>query len=168
MNGTPNWCTLVDVHPEGQTAVGRRAHPAFPPRPRGFPVRPLPCLTLSQPTSPDARLGAVSPLVAPCAFFFLCLAADGGVGGAGPNLAAPGLGSSNLSLARTLQPRPGDRARHSGVSWAAGLGRGRPSRNRIPAPFRTWCGSRRVLGFSACPDGLRSPSKTFMVLRVIL
>ncbi|XP_040317106.1 tuftelin isoform X10 [Herpailurus yagouaroundi] len=24
MNGTRNWCTLVDVHPEGQTAAGRR------------------------------------------------------------------------------------------------------------------------------------------------
>ncbi|XP_059120861.1 tuftelin isoform X2 [Peromyscus eremicus] len=26
MNGTPNWCTLVDVHPEGQTAAGRKTY----------------------------------------------------------------------------------------------------------------------------------------------
>ncbi|XP_049980518.1 tuftelin isoform X2 [Alexandromys fortis] len=26
MNGTRNWCTLVDVHPEGQTAAGRKTY----------------------------------------------------------------------------------------------------------------------------------------------
>uniref|UniRef100_A0A8B9W9F1 Tuftelin 1 n=1 Tax=Bos mutus grunniens TaxID=30521 RepID=A0A8B9W9F1_BOSMU len=26
MNGTHNWCTLVDVHPEGQTAAGRKTY----------------------------------------------------------------------------------------------------------------------------------------------
>lgn len=49
-----------------------------------------------------------------------------------------------LSLARTLQPRPWDRMLYSGVSWAAGLGRGRRSRDRIPAPFWILCLSGRV------------------------
>lgn len=66
-------------------------------------------------------------------------------------------------LARTLQPRAGDRARYSGVSWAARLGRGRRSRDRIPALFRTLSrtgGWGWGLRLSAFPDGLSGPSKT--------
>lgn len=42
MNGTRNWCTLVDVHPEGQTAVRERGHAASPPTLGilGFQFRP--------------------------------------------------------------------------------------------------------------------------------
>lgn len=90
--------------------------------------------------------------------FFLCPVADCGVGSTGRKPGGSRAGE-DPSLARTLQPRPGDRERYSGVSWAARLGRGRRSRNRIPALFRTVCWPRG-LRLSAFPDGIRSPSKT--------
>lgn len=148
--------------------LGGRA-PGGPDRGRSSrsPRLPASAPWLSSPAAPVPHLTPAwcgQAHVAPCAFL-LCLAADGGVGDAGQPWRLPA--GEYLFLARTLQPRPLDPALYSGVSWAAGLGRGRRSRDRIPAPFR-YCAGPGGLGLSVCPDDLRSPSKTFMVLQVIL
>ena len=70
MNGTRNWCTLVDVHPEGQTAVRRSGYAASPARYPRFPVPPLPCPAPSSLTSPGAGWGPSAPRRAPSLFFF--------------------------------------------------------------------------------------------------
>ncbi|XP_061039464.1 tuftelin isoform X5 [Eubalaena glacialis] len=38
MNGTHSWCTLVDVHPEGQTAAGRKTYAMVSGRSTGHPL----------------------------------------------------------------------------------------------------------------------------------
>lgn len=53
-------------------------------------------------------------------------------------LAAPGLGRT-CPWRGHCSPGPGVRTLYSGVWWAARLGRGRRSRDRIPVLFRTLC-----------------------------
>lgn len=61
MNGTRNWCTLVDVHPEGQTEVRMRPH-SLPARDSRFPIPPLARpAAAGRLTSPGAALRAVGP-----------------------------------------------------------------------------------------------------------
>lgn len=138
---------MVDVHPESQTAVGRHAHPAFPLRHSGFPVPPLPCLHAQVATPPDAGLRAVSSASLRGLFPLPCGGLWSGKLGTKPWLLQ---GWEDLSLARTLQSRPGDRARYSGVSWAARLSRGRRS-SPIPCSVSDIVSARGCYAFPRSP-----------------
>ena len=60
MNGTRNWCTLVDVHPEGQAAVSKSVRAAYLAWYSRFRILHFQCPARSLLTSPDAALGVVS------------------------------------------------------------------------------------------------------------
>lgn len=162
MNGTRNWCTLVDVHPESQTTVGRRAHPRLPTSSRWLSnsTAPVPLAELADTTWRPARCG--QPHVAPRAFK-LCPAADGGVGGVGLKAGASRAGEY-LSLARTLQPRLGLQASCGlALDWIVRDALGTGSLRYLGR-----CDGPSGLGLSVFPIGLRSLSKTFTMLRAIL
>ena len=61
MNGTSNWCTLVDVHPEGQNAVRKSVRTASLAWYSRFRILPLQCPARGSLTSPGVALGVVAP-----------------------------------------------------------------------------------------------------------
>lgn len=81
-------------------------------------------------------------------------------------LATPGLGST-CPLREHCSTGPGTgrvtQASCGQLDRVVGDAQGTRSLRRF-----VHCAGPGELGFSACPDGFRNPSKTFMVLRVIL
>lgn len=109
MNGTRNWCTLADVHPEGQTAVRNSGRTVRLPT-LVFLVSnsalPKPCAEFADTTWCRARCGQL--LAALLFLLFYRPAARGGVLGSRgtKTLEAQGLGAS-LPFGRILQLLPG-------------------------------------------------------------
>ena len=105
MNGTSNWCTLVDVHPEGQNAVRKSVRTASLAWYSRFRILPLQCPARGSLTSPGVALGVVAPRGA--SLFLPLRGGQWGQQDKDPS-EARGHGAS-LPFGRTLRLLPGTR-----------------------------------------------------------